>query len=156
MIVVVFPFRGLKRKRNTFKCVVLSLRVTGWQRRAQRAPGPHLSGCGNGCRQPLHPGSVQNWRGPQWHQDRVPGGRMNCSGTRREASRREGEEPKRLIRHWLFLVNLLSLSHNFPPPRVNSEYPTPHPPPPPALPSIDTDGGAEVLRRLIWRRKGIR
>lgn len=59
----------------------LSLPVSGWQRGTQRAPGPHLSGCGDGRRQPHHPGPVQNRRRPQRHQDRVPGGRMNCTGT---------------------------------------------------------------------------
>lgn len=64
------------------------LPLPGRQRSAQRAPGPHLSGCGDGCRQPHHPGPVQNRRGAQRHQDGVPGGRMNCTGPGME----EGDE----------------------------------------------------------------
>ena len=76
-------------------CRLLS--VPGRQRSTQRAPGPHLSGRGDGCRQPHHPGAVQNRRGPQRHQDGVPGGRMNCTGTGTEGGgpRGEGEREKR-------------------------------------------------------------
>lgn len=71
-------------------------RASGRQHSAQRAPGPHLPGCGNGRRQPLHPGPVQNRGGPQRHQDRIPGGRMSGGrdGGEREhtlESRRSGD-----------------------------------------------------------------
>ncbi|XP_035861405.1 homeobox-containing protein 1 isoform X2 [Sander lucioperca] len=59
------------------------------RRGAQRAPGPHLSGCGDGRREPHHPGPVPDRRGARRHQDGVPGGRMNCTGKLDGGSGRE-------------------------------------------------------------------
>lgn len=101
-----------------------SLAVSGWQRSTQRAPGPHLSGCGDGRCQPHHPGPVSNRRCPQRHQDGVPGGRMNCTGLgRRKRTRGEGKggvekvgnrwglkkDLKKRAKWYYFLVKLLNL-----------------------------------------------
>lgn len=127
--------------------------LPGWQRSPQRAPGPHLSGRGDGGCQPHYPGTVPNRRGDQRHQDGVPGGRMNSTGPGIE----EGDKRRRSIKDgnpggvgcWketkIMLLSKASESApqpapyplfllSRPPPSsplqvifVNSNYPQPHP-----------------------------